>query len=1473
MDVIKLEPIGGESAGAEFVLTRGDEQEFHQVKRRGAGRWSLSALRAEGVLAEFSAELQSGGAVHFVSEQDANELRVLAERARNARDLSDFLVHLGGDTRTQQFRTLSDYMSLSEADAFSALRRITVTVIDEQRLTSLNEAWAEPLIGGRPADVLADLADLVRNSVPGCLQARDVWDRLNDTYGKERRTWALDADLHELVDTLTETYLAPLRAVRLEPPIDRVQVGETLALLRDADPDGVLLTGSAGSGKSDLLVETITALRQDGWAVLCLRADRLEPTPTAGGIGDQLGLPGSPVGVLAAVGGPRPSLLVIDQLDAVSLASGRVTGLWEALYALICQAPATPRMRVLIACRQFDVDNDHRMRALTSEQHELSVLSLPPLEPNQVDRAVSAMGLNPATLTDRKRSLLAVPLHLILLQAVSGEESDALDFTTITDLFARFWRTKQRDADQHAGRAVRWFDVIRAATRYMSEHRRLSVPAGQLDATGLLADADILESEHVLVRDRGTYRFFHEAFFDYAFAHLYLANGGTVGGLLVGDEQDLFRRAQVRQLLAQQRDTDFLAYLRDLAELLNGEHIRFHIKQLTLEWLTAMAEPQSGEVEVLARILDDSDPGDPRRPLVWRVFAQSAWFDVAVDAGLAEKWLTDPDPTATNVFVQVLSTLVNERTDTVLELLRRYDDRGEVWRDRIAHVVRFSDVQNSRGLFDMLLDALDRDAYNASADHDAWLAGHELPQAQPEWAGELLTALLARASAIARADGHQHALYDASPLQHEYTALEFLTTLADTDPGVLVTVALPFMLEVIDSALEPVDGQGETAEHLPVDRVWPYRLADDAYTFNDTLLASVRGALGKLSATQPDECLAWAEQLRVRRDETSQYLLYYGLLGNPLEFADLTADILLDGAWRYRTEEKGEGYWLVNQLLEAIAPHLLQARICELEAAVLYYTPGFELTVPGHRRRGRTELWLLSGLASGAISEDARRRLAELERKFPHEKPEPPPGIIAGIVTSPITTEQARKFSDADWLRAIDKHRERWEDKRSMDLVGGADQFANVLQQLTQEQPERFARLGLDMPEDTLDTYFEHLLIGLYQTGAEATRASLDSIVALSRRFAGWARLPGARWLPRLIAGYTEEPIPDDLLALVARIATEDPDPREDVWKVRPDGGEAYYGGDIHGAGMNSTRGSAAEAIAQLIGDESRVDLLAPVIARLAADPIASVKACAAQAVYALMRWRREAAIDDLQALVDGPDRLLATNTMQQLIMAAISTHWTRVRRIIERMLASDEEDVREAGGALASVAGLEETDAQDLLSLAIDGQDPRVRRGVAKVLAARAVSSRYSERCADGLRRLFEDSDAEVRAESAKVFWRVHDRELGELQDISRDFLSSAAFDGNHQHFLRALQVSSADVSDLVLATAERMVTSNRAGLGDVRGRVGGDSRVLSDLLLRVLGTLDIDRERINRALDILDLMLEAGAWGVTEALETADR
>ena len=1472
-DAIELEPIGWEGEGVEFVLLRRGQREYHQVKRRGRGRWTLAALIDEGVMATFSEKLQAGGLTRFVSEQDANELRILGERARYAQDLSDFLgQHIATDTWTNAFRVVTDSFNMTEQDAFDALRRTHVTVLDENELITINEAWVEPLIAGVPAEALAILADIVKDAVPGRLDETTVWGVLRDKYHRSDPEWHHDADLRERVRDLTDTYLNPLRGMRLKSPVARVQADEVRLSLEDEELDGVLLTGTAGSGKSDLLLQTISALLSDEWSVLCLRADQLEPTRTADDLGPQLGLPGSPVGVLTATSPSQtPSLLVIDQLDAVSLASGRVTGLWDSLYALICRAKSNPGMKVLIACRQFDVDNDHRLRALTSDQHKLQVVSLPPFDGTQISQAVSGMGLDPAKLDEKRRALLAVPLHLTLLEAIATE-SDALSFDSVTDLFERYWRRKQKDADSHAGREVQWSAVIGAATSYMSDHLRLTVPVAILDDSALLEDAEALTSEHVLVEDGNMFRFFHEAFFDYAFARSYLKTGKTIHDLLVAGEQDLFRRAQVRQLLAQQRDTDYHSYVQGLADLLHKPEIRFHIKQLVVAWLASLQDPKRDEVATLVQALADPEISDALDALIWRVFGQLPWFDAALEQGLMDRWLTDANVVITNAAVQVLSAVGNERPGQVVSLLGAHDDGGEAWRDRAAYVVRFSNVHTRRDLFEMLVDLVRRDAFVASNDHDVWLYGHELPVERPDWAAELMGLLLERANVRAQELGERHALYQGSPIQHEHSPMEYVTQLGESSPEMLLTASLPFIMVVIDS---DIDRDEDIEGRLPSDRVWPYRLGREAYTFSDALLASTRIAIGRLASDQPDVFRTWANQLRQRCDDTSQYILYYGLLGNPSEFADFAAEVLTEGDYRFRSEEEGDGFWIPHQLLSAIAPHLTTARVQELEKAVIGFTTPYERLPAGAKVRGLAEFWLLSGLARGSIKEGTRRRLQELERKFPQNRPQQPRGIIAGAVTSPIESERARLMSDQDWLRAIDKHRERWEDKRTADLVGGADQLAAVLQEMAQKEPERFARLALRFPENTVETYVEHLMLGLIQAGGEVEPATLQSMAALCRYVGRWPSTPATRWIPRLIAKYANEAIPRDLCQMVAHIATEDSDPEQDIWKVDAGGGRAYYGGDIHGAGTNSARGAAAEAIAELVvADEARAELFAPAIRTLCDDPTASVRSCAAMAVHGLMRWRRDEAVADLLALTQGgEERLLATNPVQRVMMHAIETHWDEVRGVVERMLSSEDDATKDAGGALASIAGLDKDDAGDLLTQALTDEDAQIRRGVAKVLAARAIASRYRDRCTTGLTSLFDDEDGEVRQEAAKVFWRVGDRQLADLCEVSYAFLDSRAFDGHHQHFLHALEVSTADVVDLVLATADRMVKSYGRQLGDLRQSIGGDSRHLSDLVLRVLGTLDADREKIERALDVLDLMLEAGAWGVTEAIETVDR
>lgn len=90
----------------------------------------------------------------------------------------------------------------------------------------------------------------------------------------------------------------------------------------------------------------------------------------------------------------------------------------------------------------------------------------------------------------------------------------------------------------------------------MSVRQRLAVPVSVLDDRDLAGDADVLASEHVLVRDGQQLAFFHETFFDYVFARRWVGRGQTLVEFLVADEQELFRRAQVRQILTHLRDED-----------------------------------------------------------------------------------------------------------------------------------------------------------------------------------------------------------------------------------------------------------------------------------------------------------------------------------------------------------------------------------------------------------------------------------------------------------------------------------------------------------------------------------------------------------------------------------------------------------------------------------------------------------------------------------------------------------------------------------------------------------------------------------------------------------------------------------------------------------------------------------------------------------------------------------------------------
>jgi Ni2+-binding GTPase involved in maturation of urease and hydrogenase len=110
-------------------------------------------------------------------------------------------------------------------------------------------------------------------------------------------------------------------------PNEIIPRGEVQTILNDltsADRKrGVIISGEAGIGKSNIILQIIQELQENSYPILIFRVDTLTATSSPKELGRQLELPESPACVLASIANGRECILVIDQLDAVSEISGR----------------------------------------------------------------------------------------------------------------------------------------------------------------------------------------------------------------------------------------------------------------------------------------------------------------------------------------------------------------------------------------------------------------------------------------------------------------------------------------------------------------------------------------------------------------------------------------------------------------------------------------------------------------------------------------------------------------------------------------------------------------------------------------------------------------------------------------------------------------------------------------------------------------------------------------------------------------------------------------------------------------------------------------------------------------------------------------------------------------------------------------------------------------------------------------------
>jgi hypothetical protein len=1439
--------------GSEFTVVRDGVTHVHQLKRQHSNNnhWSIKALAGMGIFQAALGHVAAGRCYHFVSLVPCGPLRELAERARISTDLTTFTQQLLTAELRPSFDQLSARDVLGSAQqSWTTLRGMWFEVHEEDDVVRVNAMLAAQKLEGATGRLISlAVGDVLLANLGKRLTQVKLLEELAH-HGITLMAASAQVTTLDQVNDVTGSWVRGVQRELLKPTIARPEAAQLADLL--ADNNLGLVLGVAGGGKSSVMEHVVASLKESGATVLAFRLDRVELFSSTADLGRQLGLATSPAIALAIAAGAGDSYLVIDQLDAVSMASGRMPQRFDVIMDLIDEASSIDGMRVVVACREFDANNDHRIRAL-SERTETRKVKVGPLPLEAVRSAVTALGFDPAQLTSSQLELLRTPLHLVLLAGNRGA-GDPLSFHSTGSLFSTFWeRKRQSIKSRHAG--VRFNDTIARIADAASNRQALSVPFEVLDEGDFWQDANVLVSEHVLARDGDRIAFFHEAFFDYAFARQWVSQGESLVAFLSRDEQDLFRRAQTRQILHHLHEREPSRFRDELEALLASADIRFHIKDVALAVFAELDSPTSADVETAMRIAQIGSSWDRR---LWQLMRRGPWFARLESDGKIAAWLDGGVEELETRAVNFVISGAKNYGDAVAGLLEERSNTPR-YRDWAPIVLRSANISSNRRLFDLLL-TLVRDGTYDESEHELWLVVHTLARHQPLWAIEFLQAKLLRGNALEPKPGGKIAALSIS----EHSAKNLVHESAESEPQAFAETMIPYLLSVMAAT-----AMGNS-DNLPIpDQHFSARYPDyDRYVhgLDDALFIATDRSLQSLARSTSGVALHLLKTLAHAPYEAAQFLLYRALTASGGVHAEWAVELLLEGPHRLVSGYTSGHHWVARELVLNIAPHVTGSSHRLLEE----YLRDFRDPDERPPFMSGTAFAFLSALDERRLSQLGARRLQEYRRKFSRHSPAAPEGISGGGFGSPIDADATSKMSDSQWLAAMVKHAGTKSDWRR--LRGGARELAEQLRMQVSMDERRFAHLALKMDGSFTKAYGAALLRGFGTDATGGDDKNDDAIFAAIKHILSWNHADNDQWIGTALRPRLRR-VPLDLVELIADRVSSPPSAAVESLRGGQPSDDDQRAEALYITGINTARGSLAISLGELLvydTDGERTELVRPHLYSLAGDPAMSVRSCVAYTLGVALRHARPAVYTALPKLLDSPDILLATRNVQQLLVYIGNVNPEMIAPVIQRMLRSGDEEVRGVGGELAAFAALE-WEQPDLMGQLLTS-DAVVRRGVASLCATQLPSTSNTDLAIRALSQLLQDRDESVQKAASSLAVNLRGAALRPFAHILTELIDSSAFVHAVPQVLLTIEYAPDRVDDLALRAASRFLQRQGAEAADIRTAAAGDAHYVSELVVRGLAQSD-DRGHRKDLLDVLDELLRLDVYGVGEAIADTER
>lgn len=1034
----------------------------------------------------------------------------------------------------------------------------------------------------------------------------------------------------------------------------------------------IIIHGKAGQGKSGCTQGIISYCEYNKIPYLAIKLDDRMPNANIDKWSEELRLALSIDKAINAISEDESGVIILDQLDALRWTQS------HSRQALITCSEIIERINdinkkrnknisIVFVCRTYDYENDNNIRALfnTKEDKECSI-QWREVEVKNLDEVVvkKIVGFKYDNLSVKMKQILSIPSNLYIWEHLDQSRMYD-DYSTANQLIQAWWnQLLEKCIEKH----IDELEIENAKQEILDKIDRqgmLYVSCKILRITRkslmYLSSSGFVN----LVNERVS--FAHQSISDYFFAQEMLKKyfEGEDIIKIIGDKkkQTPQRRYQVQMLLQDIQSLNDEKFIEIGIQILKSEEIRFYIKYVFLEVLgqsTNISEP------IKAFILEYLEDKNLKNHIIDTVInGHRPFIDILIEEGILDKWIKSYDM-RDNV-IDLIISLTPNYTEKEIQFIRNYLLDSKEYANKLSRCFNFDIHEDAENVFELRLEF-----YNKYPEFlESYMDFKELFKSCELRSVKILELMLKNSLRGKTVSYNQERFLDENDELFIKNAEIVLKTLL---------------------------------KHIPQAKDDDYcsKWKDKGYHDNSierTCVEIIKKANIALINKNPQEFMKIYSGYIGKDYTVFNEIILSGFEQLPTDFSD---EVMYHISKNFRNVVFDESSMEDNELNIAkrvIKKHSINCKesiFKEVEKMITYYMDEdakdwYKSRIEYNRYEAREnnvywsfwgdlQIELLPCLPHSRISTRTKNLLEVLKRRFKNGTDKYKRSLISksGNVVSPIAGKQ---LSNKQWINILtnkkitNRRKSKWIE--GVFIESSIYDFSYSFRDAVSSDPERFINLILSIDGDINIEYIDSLFSGVSYSD-NLNNVSCDLLEKMILKYGYDYKSHRARYICDILSKKSDAKWSIDIINILNDIGVNHTDPTEDKANVTTQNDDKMKSFDmIQSNSLNCVRGSAAEAIGSLLGDNKNLyNQLRSTVEKLCNDINPAVKLASLKALYPIYNIDRDFFKSKIVNMLEDDYRISGDRGMKKIFFLIYQEHSECVDKAILKCYKSDDKSL-----------------------------------------------------------------------------------------------------------------------------------------------------------------------------------------------------